>query len=140
MQTFSCTGHVESEGCVREGKSVTITPPVISSQITTAHTFSFLYGKVEIRAKLPSENWFFPQLLLESTQNFYGQHNLKSGQMRIAFTKGTTGVLQGGVLLGSSEPTRTLKMCRYANEIDLSKTSTYFVEVAPPINNSLPVY
>jgi len=39
--------------------------------------------------------------------------------MRIAFTKGKDGLLSGGVLLGSSEPERTLKMCTNPNAIRL---------------------
>lgn len=40
--------------------------------------------------------------------------------MRIAFTKGKDGLLSGGVILGSSEPTRTIKMCTNPNVIRLS--------------------
>ncbi|KAJ6635285.1 Beta-1,3-glucan-binding protein 1 [Pseudolycoriella hygida] len=116
---FQCTGDSESpDDCSRRSGS-TILPPVISSRITTFNKFSFLYGKVEIRAKLPSQDWIFPQLLLEPTKSAYGKHNLASGQMRIAFTKGANGLLSGGVLLGSTEPMRTIKMCTNPNPINL---------------------
>lgn len=98
----------------------TILPPIISSRITTYKKFSFLYGKVEIRAKLPSDDWIFPLLILEPTNNFYGKANLASGQMRVAFVKGKESLLSGGVLLGSTEPTRTIKMCTNPNTINLS--------------------
>jgi len=95
-------------------------PPVISAQIQSVKAFSFLYGIVEIRAKLPSEEWIFPQLLLEPVNNFYGKQNLASGQMRIAFTKGRNGGLSGGVLLGAEEPARSLKMCKHSKLISLN--------------------
>lgn len=107
------------DDCARQIGNI-ITPPVISGRITTLHKFSFLYGKVEIRAKLPAEDWIFPLLILEPTSNFYGKENLGSGQMRIAFTKGKNGLLSGGVLLGSAEPLRSLKMCNNPNSIPLS--------------------
>lgn len=116
-----CTSDGEiPDDCIRTSGS-TIVPPVISSRITTFKKFSFLYGKVEIRAKLPSEDWIFPQLFLEPTDNFYGKRNLASGQMRVAFTKGKDGLLSGGVLLGSTEPTRTIKMCINPKRINLSE-------------------
>lgn len=118
--THRCTSDGQlTDDCSRTSGS-TIVPPIISSRITTFHKFSFLYGKVEIRAKLPSEDWIFPQLLLEPTDNFYGKRNFASGQMRVAFAKGKDGFLSGGVLLGSTEPTRTIKMCTNPNQINLS--------------------
>lgn len=75
---------------------------------------------MKVRAKLPSEEWVFPQLLLKPVNNFYGKQNLASGQMRIAFTKGKNGVLSGGVLLGSEEPARSLKMCSHSKTIRLN--------------------
>lgn len=120
-----------SDDCARTSGS-TIIPPIISSRITTLKTFSFLYGKVEIRAKLPSDDWIFPQLFLEPTNNFYGKRNLASGQMRVAFVKGKDGLLSGGVLLGSTEPTRTIKMCTNPNPIDLSNDfHTFSLEWKP---------
>lgn len=92
-------------------KSRVITAPISTGRINTAKSFNFRYGKVEIKAILPSSAWIFPQLFLESSANFYGKHNLGSGQMRIAFTKGQNGPLSGGVLLGDRDPFRLLKMC-----------------------------
>lgn len=103
--------------------------------MTTLKKFSFLYGKVEIRAKLPSEEWIFPQILLEPTNNFYGKKNLASGQMRIAFTKGKDGLLSGGVILGSTEPTRTSKMCINPNVIRLADDfHTFSLEWKPGLS------
>ncbi|XP_037037539.1 beta-1,3-glucan-binding protein-like [Bradysia coprophila] len=118
---FKCTSKEGqmSDYCTRTSGS-TIIPPVISSRLTTLNKFSFLYGRVEIRARLPSEDWVFPLLLLEPANNFYGAKNLASGQMRIAFVKGKDGLLSGGVLLGATEPTRSIKMCTNPNPINLN--------------------
>lgn len=37
-----------------------ILPPVLSSRITSKGKFSFKYGKVEIKAKLPKGDWLYP--------------------------------------------------------------------------------
>lgn len=70
---------------------------------------------MEIKAKLPLDDWIFPQLLLESLTNPYGTSGLTSGQMRIAYIHaGSSSVrtpLSGGALLGAKEPIRSLKMC-----------------------------
>lgn len=80
-------------------------------------------------------DWIFPQLLLEATSNFYGKANLASGQMRIAFTKGKDDLLSGGVLLGSSEPYRTMKMCTNPNTIHLSDDfQTFSLEWKPGLS------
>lgn len=110
-----CTGELGTEECMTIPKSPVITAPVSSGRINTAKSFNFRYGKVEIRAILPSSDWIFPQLFLEPSTNFYGKQNLGSGQMRIAFTKGQNGPLSGGVLLGDRDPFRLLKMCTSSN-------------------------
>lgn len=91
--------------------SPTILPPVISARINTMQNFNFLFGKVEVKAKLPSEDWIFPQIFLESTNSIYGKKNYDSGQMRVAFTRGRNTELHGGVLLSAREPFRSVKMC-----------------------------
>ncbi|KAJ8930601.1 hypothetical protein NQ314_016571 [Rhamnusium bicolor] len=83
-------------------------PPVISSQISTKNKFSFKYGKVEIRAKLPKGDWIYPELLLNSLNEEYGP-NYESGQIRIAFTAGNSEmnkILKGGIILGSQNVAR----------------------------------
>lgn len=106
--------------------------------MTTFNKFSFLYGKIEIRAKLPSDDWIFPQLFLEPSNNFYGKKSLASGQMRVAFATGKDGLLSGGVLLGGVDPTRTIKMCTNPNRINLSRDfHTFSLEWKPGPYNLL---
>ncbi|XP_059608136.1 beta-1,3-glucan-binding protein [Phlebotomus argentipes] len=110
-----CTEEHGSPACSRSReKFPDILPPIISSRINTKSQFHFLYGKVEIRAKLPSGDWIFPEMFLESVKNTYSTDNLESGQMRIAFSSGgpcNTQDLYQGVLLDSREPYRTKNLC-----------------------------
>ncbi|XP_055691646.1 beta-1,3-glucan-binding protein 1 [Lutzomyia longipalpis] len=110
-----CTGETDSPACSRSReKFPDILPPVISARINTKSHFHFLYGKIEIRAKLPTGDWIFPELFLESAKNTYSGENLQSGQMRVAFVAGgpcNTQDLYQGVLLDSREPFRTRNLC-----------------------------
>ncbi|XP_053951787.1 gram-negative bacteria-binding protein 3 [Anastrepha ludens] len=115
-----CTGRPNTDECVRDGAAqhyITI-PPFISAQFSTKDHFTFKYGRVEIRAKLPRANWVFPQLWLQPKDNKYGSDNYQSGQMRIAFTciNDTQMHLFGGVVVNAKRPWRMDKMCAFPNE------------------------
>lgn len=57
-----CTAVVDTEAeCKRTAQHFTILPPVVSCKIKTKQTFTFKYGRVEIRAKLPKGDWMFPR-------------------------------------------------------------------------------
>jgi len=43
-----------------KGNYPCINYPVVSARLRTKGSFSFLYGKVEVRAKLPGGDWTFP--------------------------------------------------------------------------------
>lgn len=103
--------------CQRKAEFARILPPVVSTKLTTKKTFSFKYGKVEIRAKLPKGDWMFPrktisafiiqflmtnrlrfrfvndfsELLLEPVDNsYYGVTGYANGQIRVAFIRGNS--------------------------------------------------
>merc|ERR1712142_946276 len=54
----------------RSGKD--IVKPVQLAKLTSKHKFSFRYGAIEIRAKLPLANWFRPALWLMPEKSVYG--------------------------------------------------------------------
>ncbi|XP_012272886.1 beta-1,3-glucan-binding protein 1 isoform X2 [Orussus abietinus] len=60
-----CTGQKGTEECNKQALGSSILPPVLSGRLDTSRTFAFTYGKVEIRAKLPSGDWIYPVLALE---------------------------------------------------------------------------
>ncbi|KAK9891872.1 hypothetical protein WA026_017358 [Henosepilachna vigintioctopunctata] len=61
-----CTSHRETD-CIMYQDGGFILPPVISERMKT--TRSFKYGKVEVRAKLPSGDWLYPEIYLQSSLN-----------------------------------------------------------------------
>ncbi|XP_076763456.1 beta-1,3-glucan recognition protein 1 [Xylocopa sonorina] len=63
-----CTGQINTSECKRTGYGWRILPPVISGRLNTMSSFAFLYGRIEVRAKLPRGDWIYPLLTLEATQ------------------------------------------------------------------------
>ncbi|CAH0546478.1 unnamed protein product [Brassicogethes aeneus] len=101
----SCTD--KSSPCYRKAQGQFIVPPVISSQINTKDKFSFKYGKIEVRAKLPKGNWIYPEIFLNPATEEYGADYL-SGQIRVAFATGNMPTkLQGGVIFSENEKGRS---------------------------------
>ena len=67
-----CTGNA-FYGCERtSGAGGNILNPIKSARIRTAESFSFTYGKVEVRAKLPQGDWLWPAIWLLPRDNQYG--------------------------------------------------------------------
>ncbi|XP_019560576.3 beta-1,3-glucan-binding protein [Aedes albopictus] len=59
-------------GCERVGTANNYLNPVKSARLRTVHSFSFKYGKIEIRAKIPTGDWLWPALWLMPKVNQYG--------------------------------------------------------------------
>lgn len=47
-------------GCERTGSAENVLNPLNSARIRTVKSFSFTYGKLEVRAKLPAGDWIWP--------------------------------------------------------------------------------
>lgn len=82
-----CTGIAGSVECSKQAQGWDILPPVFSARVRTRQHFSFCYGQVEVRAKLPAGDWLFPELWLEPKDNWYGREYL-SGRIRLAMARG----------------------------------------------------
>ncbi|XP_050336421.1 gram-negative bacteria-binding protein 1 isoform X1 [Bactrocera neohumeralis] len=97
-----CTAYQNSDiECRRQAFGRVVLPPILTARINTKHAFSFKYGRVEVRAKLPQGDWLFPLLLLEPLANLYGQQAYASGQMRIAFIRSNLNLqTSGGIEMG----------------------------------------
>lgn len=110
-----------NRGCTGKKCSLTplgtIVPPLVAGKIKSK--FSFLYGKVEIRAKLPRGDWIYPELYLEPKGYTYGD-GYKSGRIWLAYSRGNVDlqtadtnaqigntVLYSGAVLSDTEPERT---------------------------------
>lgn len=82
-----CTGNM-FYGCERNaGASGNYLNPVKSARIRTAESFSFTYGKVEIRAKLPRGDWLWPAIWMLPTDEQYGSWPA-SGEIDIMESRG----------------------------------------------------
>lgn len=85
-------------------------PPIVSSQISTNGKFSFLYGRVEILAKLPRGSWIFPQIWLQPQGFLYEKKDYKAGQIRIVTIDNNSGnqvTVEQGIILAPEEPLRS---------------------------------
>lgn len=103
-----CTAQKGSTDCVQSPQAFIILPPVESARVNTRNHFTFLYGTVEIRAKLPKGDWIYPELYLTPSTNAYGP-DYDSGSIRIAFLPGNADIsktLSGGCILGASKAAR----------------------------------
>jgi beta-glucanase (GH16 family) len=67
----ACSGH-QFYGCSRASNGIQIINPVQSAKITTRESFSFEYGRVEVRAKLPRGKWMWPAIWMLPKHNYYG--------------------------------------------------------------------
>lgn len=88
----------------------TLAPPIVSSQITTEGKFSFLFGRVEIEAKLPSGDWIVPQLWLQPQGFKYDKADYNAGLVNIGKVEnipGMTPVVKQGPVLGAEESLRS---------------------------------
>lgn len=107
-----CTGIIGTTECYQKQTSRFPLPPIISTQINTKNKFSFKYGRIEIRAKLPKGDWIYPELYLNPLLQKYGP-GYASGQMRVAFYQGnadSSNVLYGGAILGDTLAARNYGM------------------------------
>ena len=67
-----CTGNA-FYGCLRTaGAGGNYLNPIKSARVRTAESFSFTYGKVEVRAKLPRGDWLWPAIWMLPRDNQYG--------------------------------------------------------------------
>lgn len=108
----NCTGTPGTLHCEQKPLGFVILPPVLSARMNTKDAFSFAYGIIEVRAKLPKGDWIYPQIFLNPKKREYGR-GYESGQIRIAFLPGNSHKstkLYGGVILGSSLGGRSYAM------------------------------
>lgn len=82
-----CTSNM-FYGCSRTaGAGGNVLNPIKSASIRTAESFSFTYGKVEVRAKLPEGDWLWPAIWMMPTDNQYGSWPA-SGEIDIMESRG----------------------------------------------------
>lgn len=59
ISSVRCTNPSDF-GCERTGTPTNIINPIKSARLRTVQSFSFTYGRVEVRAKMPAGDWLWP--------------------------------------------------------------------------------
>ena len=90
-----CTSN-QFYGCTRtSGDGGNYLNPIKSAKLRTVQSFSFKYGRVEIRAKLPRGDWLWPAFWLLPRENQYGDWPA-SGEIDIMESRGNPPSYQPG--------------------------------------------
>jgi beta-glucanase (GH16 family) len=84
-------------GCERNaGASGNYINPIMSARLRTVNSFSFTYGRVEVKAQLPKGDWIWPAIWLLPTDHAYGTWPA-SGEIDIMESRGNApGCSAGG--------------------------------------------
>ncbi|KAF0306960.1 Beta-1,3-glucan-binding protein [Amphibalanus amphitrite] len=80
-------------GCVRQGNSENILNPIMSAAMRTPLSFSFKYGRVEARAKMPAGDWIWPAIWMMPVREVYGNWPT-SGEIDIVESRGNRDLLR----------------------------------------------
>ena len=116
-----CTSN-KYEGCFRKGTNSSIINPVQSAGITTAKSFSFMYGKINIRAKLPQGDWLWPALWLMPKYQTYGEWPA-SGEIDIMESRGNAEYYSQNKSIGNNNVQQALHWGPYCAENRYELTS-----------------
>ncbi|PSN52721.1 Beta-1 [Blattella germanica] len=101
-----CT-NPQDWGCERTGSASNLLNPIISARIRTVYSFSFTYGKVEVRAKLPAGDWLWPAIWLLPRYNKYGSWPA-SGEIDLMEGRGNKNLVSNGQNIGTELSSSTL--------------------------------
>nr|CAD7439893.1 unnamed protein product [Timema bartmani] len=107
----ACT-NPSNYGCERTGSVTNLLNPAQSARIRSLNSFSFRYGKVEIRARMPSGDWLWPALWLLPRYNAYSTWPA-SGEIDLAELRGNLDYVQNGVNIGTEQSSSTLHFGPY---------------------------
>ncbi|KDR21213.1 beta-1,3-glucan-binding protein-like [Zootermopsis nevadensis] len=94
-------------GCERRGTSVHVLNPITSARIRTVESFSFCFGKVEVRAKLPTGDWLWPAIWLLPRYNEYGSWPA-SGEIDLSEGRGNKNLTVHDLNIGTELSSSTL--------------------------------
>ncbi|CAD7089076.1 unnamed protein product [Hermetia illucens] len=101
-----CT-NADNWGCDRTGSAEDILNPVRSARLRTLNSFSFKYGRVEVRAKLPAGDWLWPAIWMLPSQWRYGGWP-RSGEIDIMESRGNRNLVANGVPIGAEQIASTM--------------------------------
>jgi len=97
----SCTDN-SFYGCSRTSNGLNIINPIQSAALKSINSFSFKYGNLEVRAKLPKGDWIWPAIWLLPKDESYGKWPA-SGEIDLVESRGNgNGYPQGVDSFGST--------------------------------------
>ncbi|CAG9799659.1 unnamed protein product [Chironomus riparius] len=94
-------------GCDRTGSRDHIINPIRSAKMDTRDSFSFKYGTMEIRAKLPAGDWLWPALWMLPKKNTYGGWP-RSGEIDLMESRGNRDLRAWNNQIGNEQVSSTL--------------------------------
>lgn len=115
-----CTNS-EWYGCDRQGNSDNIINPIRSARIRTLNSFSFKFGTLEVRAKMPAGDWLWPAIWLLPSRNAYGTWPA-SGEIDLVEARGNRRLFSGNTNVGTEQVGNTL---HYGPRYDVSFLTKY---------------
>ncbi|KAJ8969729.1 hypothetical protein NQ317_003328 [Molorchus minor] len=102
-----CTNAAQY-GCSRTGSPENIINPIKSARIRTVDSFSFMYGKAEVRAKVPSGDWLWPAIWFLPRWNQYSGWPV-SGEIDLMESRGNLALVNdAGTNIGAQQVGSTL--------------------------------
>ncbi|CAO1327040.1 unnamed protein product [Diamesa tonsa] len=81
--------------------------PIRSGQIRTINSFSFKYGRVEVKAKMPAGDWIWPAIWLLPKKSVYGGWP-RSGEIDMVEARGNRHLFSGSTNVGVEQVGQTL--------------------------------
>lgn len=104
---LECT-NPDNDGCKRFGTRDNILNPVRSARIRTMKSFSFKFGTLVTRAKMPAGDWLWPAIWLMPTKSVYCSWP-RSGEIDLAESRGNLKLFSDdGVNIGAEQFGSTL--------------------------------
>eukprot|EP00301_Raphidiophrys_heterophryoidea_P025703 c8685_g1_i1.p1 GENE.c8685_g1_i1~~c8685_g1_i1.p1 ORF type:complete len:492 (+),score=111.31 c8685_g1_i1:69-1478(+) len=89
-------------GCSRMSNGANIINPIQSASVKSISSFSFKYGNLQVRAKLPKGDWIWPAIWLLPKSDVYGKWPA-SGEIDLVESRGNSnGYPQGVESFGST--------------------------------------
>jgi len=95
-------------GCERTGSGTNLINPVMSARLRSVNSFAFKYGRIEVRAKMPTGDWLWPAIWLLPQKNAYGTWPA-SGEIDLLESRGNRQLFNPqGVNVGAEQISHTL--------------------------------
>lgn len=132
-----CT-NTEFDGCNRTGSPDFPLNPVRSARIRTIDSFSFKYGTLEVRAKMPAGDWLWPAIWLLPTKNRYGSWP-RSGEIDLNESRGNRKLFSGKINVGTEQFGSTLHFGPHTN-VNGWRTAHFNKNRIPGFNEDFHVY